>query len=91
VNLRHEAAERFETATRRFVGSHLVMTLGDKLIAARLVEAGDLGGRIRITLSKHAMPTRDLADMIALALKAGELLPVPLPLLQERRVPPRAR
>jgi preprotein translocase subunit SecD len=91
VSLRREAAERFETATRRLVGSRLVMTLDDKLIAAPLVEAPILGGRIQVALGKREWLTRDLADTIALVLKAGEPLPFPLRLLQERRVPPRAR
>jgi hypothetical protein len=91
VTLRGEAAERFEAATRRLVGSQLVVALDDKLIAAPLVEGPISSGRIRIMLGKHAWLTGDLADTIALVLKAGEPLPVPLRLLQERRVPPRAR
>jgi preprotein translocase subunit SecD len=91
LSLSREAAERFETATRRLVGGPLVMTLDDKLIAAPLVEAPISGGWIRITLGKRAALTRDLADTIALVLKTGEPLPVPLRLLRERRVPPRAR
>lgn len=89
VSLRREAAERFESATRRLVGSRLLVTLDDILIGAPLVEAPISGGGVRIPLGKRA--TRDLADTIALVLKAGDPLPVPLRLLEERRVPPRAR
>jgi hypothetical protein len=94
MSLRRDAAERFETATRRLIGSRLVITLDGKLIAAPLVDAPISGGRIRIMLGKPGKPTRDLADMadtIAVVLKAGEPLPLPLRLLHERRVPPRTR
>lgn len=88
--LRREAAGPFEAATRRLVGRQLAMTLDDKPIAAPLLEAPIPGGRIQVTLGEYAT-SHALADTIVLVLKAGEPLPLPLRLLQERRVPPRAR
>jgi preprotein translocase subunit SecD len=91
VSLRRDAAERFEAATRGLVGSRILITLDDRLIAAPLVDAPISGGRIQFMLGKSAWLTRDVADTIALVLKTGEPLPVPLRLLEERRIPPRAR
>jgi hypothetical protein len=85
-----EVAGPFEAATRRLVGRRLAMTLDDKPIAAPLLEAPIPGGRIQVTLGEYAT-SHALADTIVLVLKAGEPLPLALRLLQERRVPPRAR
>jgi preprotein translocase subunit SecD len=88
VSLRRDAAVRFEAATRRLVGSRLVVTLDEKLIAGALVEAPISGGRFQITLGRYG--THDLASTIALVLGVGEPLSVPLLLVDERRLPPRA-
>ncbi len=88
VSLRRDAAVRFEAATRRLVGSRLVVTLDERLIAGPLVEAPISDGRIQITLGRYG--THDLASTIALVLEVGEPLPVPLRLVDERRLPPRA-
>ncbi|WP_242394785.1 SecDF P1 head subdomain-containing protein [Anaeromyxobacter oryzisoli] len=88
ISLRRDAAVRFEAATRRLVGSRLVVTLDEKLIAGALVEAPISGGRFQITLGRYG--THDLASTIALVLGVGEPLSVPLLLVDERRLPPRA-
>jgi preprotein translocase subunit SecD len=88
LRLERDAAVRFEAATRRLVGSRLVVTLDERLIAAPLVEAPISDGRIQIILGKYG--THELASTIALVLEAGEPLPFPLRLFAERRLPPRA-
>jgi hypothetical protein len=88
VSLRRDAAVRFEAATRRLVGSRLLVALDGRMVAAPLVEAPISGGRIQMPLGRHG--THDLASTIALVLEVGEPLPVPLRLLHERRLPPRA-
>jgi preprotein translocase subunit SecD len=86
VKLKRESAERFEAVSRRNVGRRLAITFDGAVLSAPYVTAPIPNGDVQITLG--ASGSRDEASTMALVMRAGAPLPVPLRLVEERRIPP---
>ncbi|HEY6005464.1 MAG TPA: hypothetical protein VIV57_21470 [Anaeromyxobacter sp.] len=85
LEVRRDAAGRFEEVSRRLVGRRLAITLDGAILTAPYVTAPITGGRVQITLG--ASGTVEGAKLLATQLSMGPL-PYPLALEAERAIPP---
>lgn len=84
ATLTEAASIRFAELTRGSIGRQIAITLDGKVLTAPYVTSPITDGRIQITLGKGG---QDEANTLALVLKVRAALPVPLDLVEERRIP----